>query len=367
MTSKRNFGLDALRALAIGTVLLGHGVSALGVLAVGVDLFFVLSGFLVGRIYFRWRRGGYFQLSKFWIERWWRTLPPYIAALGLYALAEHWIPSNPVNWWYLLFLQTFTGLTGFEPSWSLCVEEHFYLALPLLAMAAERIVGRKNFTWLLPAAFLAPTLLRISTITYLGGLEPWMAHRWYRTMPYHCDGLIVGVYLAYLFVERPQWFALARRPALWCAPLVVVPDIARLFFGDRLVIEYFEYPVRALGFAAWLQLAYTFSWQPLTFVGRLVERSVRGLALISYSVYLLHVLVLTDLHVLLNNWTRGVAKTSFILSATLMVSTVFYFLIERTSIITRDRFLHRSDLLPNPVPEPVAVPAASLSSALGRQ
>jgi hypothetical protein len=53
------------------------------------------------------------------------------------------------------------------------------------------------------------------------------------------------------------------------------------------------------GLAAWLQLAYTFSWQPLSLAGRLVERSVRGLALIFYSVYLLHVLILTDLHVVL--------------------------------------------------------------------
>jgi hypothetical protein len=50
-------------------------VAPLALGGVGVDLFFVLSGFLVGRIYFRCNRGGYFRLSKFRSKRWWRTVP----------------------------------------------------------------------------------------------------------------------------------------------------------------------------------------------------------------------------------------------------------------------------------------------------
>lgn len=342
MNGKRNFGLDLLRALAIAGVFLAHGVTVLAPLGIGVDLFFVLSGFLIGRIYFRWRHEGRFSLGRFWIERWWRTLPPYLAALGLFALAEQWIPSNPVNWHYLLFLQNFTGITGFGPSWSLCVEEHFYLMLPLLALGAERLFGRKHFTWLLPAIFFVPTLLRITAITYVGGVAK-MPHEWYRMTQFHCDGLIAGVYLAFLFVEHPKAFAFARRPALALAPLVLVSVAATPFLHDGVFFESVHSAVEALGFAGWLLIAYGISWKPLSVAGRLVEQSIRGLALTSYSIYLLHVLVMTDLHVILSNWHRGAGKSLFILSTTLAVSIAFYFLVEKTSIRSRDRFLRRRD------------------------
>ncbi len=340
MNTKRNLGLDLLRAIAILSVFFAHGVTSLAPLGLGVDLFFVLSGFLIGRIYFRARNTGQFSLGRFWVERWWRTLPPYFAALALFALAERWIQSNPISWQYVFFLQTFTGMKGFGPSWSLCVEEHFYLALPLLALLAEKVFGRKHFVWLLPAAFLMPTILRSVTIAAVGGV-PNMPHEWYRMTPFHCDGLIAGVFIAYLFVERPDWFESARRPAWFCAPLVILAVWSTPYFHDRPAFESLHTGVEALGFAGWLRLAYDWSWRPSSIFGRLTIGAIRGTALVSYSVYLIHVLVMTDLHVILAGWHRGVAKSVFILSTTFLACVIFYFLFERPSIITRDRTLHR--------------------------
>ncbi|WP_263356348.1 acyltransferase family protein [Acidicapsa ligni] len=340
MHSKRNFGLDLLRTLAITSVFLAHGVSALDSLSVGVDLFFVLSGFLIGRIYFRQQRSGDFKLWGFWVARWWRTLPPYIAALGLFVLAERWIPGNPVEWYYLFFLQTILGLKGFGPSWSLCVEEHFYLALPLLALAAQAIFGTKVFKWILPLAFFAPLILRAVCIAYVGGVAH-MPDQWYRLTPFHCDGLIAGVYLAYLFVEQPEWFEKARVPSWVCAPLVLVAMIASRFFAGSMLFETLNATLEAIGFAAWLRLAYDLAWEPVSFAGRTMEKIIRGLALASYSIYLIHVLVMSDLRVLVASWPRGAAKSAFILGFTLVVCIVFYFLFEKPSIVTRDRFLAR--------------------------
>jgi peptidoglycan/LPS O-acetylase OafA/YrhL len=364
MNNKRNFGLDMLRAMAIAGVFLAHGVTMLWPLGLGVDLFFVLSGFLIGRIYFRWRTENRFHLGRFWVERWWRTLPPYLAALGLFALVERWIPSNPVDWHYLFFLQNFTGIKGFAPSWSLCVEEHFYLLLPLLALAAERIIGRKHFAWLLPLAFLAPTLMRAATIASVGGVAN-MPNEWYRMTPFHCDGLIAGVYLAFLFVERPEWFARAGRPAIVFAPLVVMSVILTRSLQGSFLFETLHSAVEALGFAGWLVLAYGVSWKPQSSIGRMAERTVRGAALASYSIYLLHVLVMTDLHVVLVNWHRGVGKTLFILSTTVVVCVVFYFVFERTSIRSRDRFLRRKDTAGHPLSQSsvTVLDAPQLSSA----
>jgi peptidoglycan/LPS O-acetylase OafA/YrhL len=344
MTSpQRNFGLDLLRALAIVSVFFGHGVTALERLTIGVELFFVLSGFLIGRIYFRSRVQGTFSLGEFWVSRWWRTLPPYLAALAVILVAEHWIPTNPLNWHYLFFLQTFTGLQGFGPSWSLCVEEHFYLALPLLGLAAEKLFGRKQFIWLLPVAFVVPALLRFSSFLLVGGVAN-MPHEWFRLTPYHCDGLIAGVFLAYLYVEHPARFWDSRKLALFCAPLVLVSFLLTPRLQGQFAFEALHGTFEALGFAACLRLGISLKWESPSILGssRLGSATkwfVQWAALTSYSVYLLHTLLMSDLHVLLDGWTRGVGKTVFILVVTIAVCVLFYFLVERPSIQTRDQFL----------------------------
>ena len=91
MAKERNIGLDSLRAIAIIGVFLCHGLTLnlagrdlLFALGSGVELFFVLSGFLIGCIYFRSTQSGSFSFWEFWRSRWWRTLPPYFAAILVY-------------------------------------------------------------------------------------------------------------------------------------------------------------------------------------------------------------------------------------------------------------------------------------------
>src|ERR1039458_8648984 len=97
--NRRNFGLDALRAAAIMMVLLCHMTGALKFLGIyGVELFFVLSGFLIGDILIRSAaRKGRFEfkdLTEFWTRRWFRTLPNYYWFLALYLV--EWF-ARPVN------------------------------------------------------------------------------------------------------------------------------------------------------------------------------------------------------------------------------------------------------------------------------
>jgi peptidoglycan/LPS O-acetylase OafA/YrhL len=68
-------------------------------------------------------------------------------------------------------------------------------------------------------------------------------------------------------------------------------------------------------------------------------RALQGLALASYSIYLVHTLLFTDIRVLLGTWPRGAVKTGTILLATLLLSVVFYFAVERPTIVLRDRLL----------------------------
>jgi len=157
--------------------------------------------------------------------------------------------------------------------------------------------------------------------------------------------------MAYLFVERPEWFQKSLRPAWFLAALVPIWMIAAPYIEGGVFFETLNSSVVAVGFAGWLRVAYGFIWNPVNFAGRMTERIIRGTALASYSIYLVHVLIMADLHTLLSGWPRGAAKSAFILSVTLVVCIMFYFAVEKPSIVTRDMFLQRKKRMAAKAPQ----------------
>jgi len=147
----RIFGLDLMRAVAILLVVFSHAVwilpptksfltdlmSLAGV--IGVEIFFVLSGFLIGRIIYNLfvnKEFNFKDVQYFWIRRWFRTLPNYYLILIFNVLLAGYfgtqLPDNIGS--YFLFLQNFsTEMPGFfGESWSLPIEEFAYIIGPLL-------------------------------------------------------------------------------------------------------------------------------------------------------------------------------------------------------------------------------------------
>ncbi|WP_084203415.1 acyltransferase family protein [Psychroserpens damuponensis] len=148
---KRIFGLDLMRAVAILLVVCSHAVwifpqtknvltdlmSIAGV--VGVEIFFVLSGFLIGRILYNSFVASKFtrkQMTYFWVRRWFRTLPNYYLVLGFNVLLALFLGTSlPDNLWqYVFFVQNFSWEMPlfFGESWSLPIEEFAYIVGPLL-------------------------------------------------------------------------------------------------------------------------------------------------------------------------------------------------------------------------------------------
>lgn len=144
------FGLDILRAIAILFVLFGHSFQhsvlplwikhfgAFG--SIGVEIFFILSGFLIGGIILKLldkdKFHSYFDITDFWKRRWMRTLPMYIITLLAFLRFDyhgsHSLTYHPEYW---LFLQNFAWPIPddfFTLSWSLTIEEHFYLWFPIV-------------------------------------------------------------------------------------------------------------------------------------------------------------------------------------------------------------------------------------------
>ncbi|MCB1235082.1 MAG: acyltransferase [Verrucomicrobiae bacterium] len=153
----RVFGLDAARTLAIAMVVLSHAHQRSHDIGVfGVELFFALSGFLIGAILFRnlpdrepWTLSA---VANFWSRRWWRTLPNYflflVVSIGFHQLFGSLPPFGEIAP-YFAFCQNLTDSGGdfFGVSWSLCVEEWFYLLFPLALLAVHRLTRSRLLTF----------------------------------------------------------------------------------------------------------------------------------------------------------------------------------------------------------------------------
>jgi peptidoglycan/LPS O-acetylase OafA/YrhL len=144
---KRNFGLDVMRAVAILMVLFDHAWYFNTHIAaefnpwvvfgfIGVELFFVLSGFLIGQIVLRDLITGINRqkIVTFYIRRWLRTLPLYYIVLVFFIIASNYIyHTSELHPFHFVFLQNFipSELYFLSIAWSLAIEEWFYITLPL--------------------------------------------------------------------------------------------------------------------------------------------------------------------------------------------------------------------------------------------
>jgi peptidoglycan/LPS O-acetylase OafA/YrhL len=305
----RSVQLDVLRAVAILLVVGGHISISLakpdGIVgsiawilrqwgAFGVPLFFTLSGYLVGGLLIsELRRHGQIDVSRFLIRRGLKIYPAYfvfLAYLVTMPTLEGTVPLSTLlsdYWANVFFLQNYIGPNPAGHTWSLAVEEHFYITLPFLLLALLRL---GLMTWIAPLCLLAPlagTVVR--TISAAAG-DPYI-HNFPNTMAatHLClDGLLVGVGVRALAEFSPDRFAGLRTwrwPLLIAGPVILATVALPLppFMGvalDRIL------PISAISATALLvgvlhlRLA---GW---------VSSAVAWIGKYSYGIYLWHVTII---------------------------------------------------------------------------
>lgn len=340
-SSKRIFGLDVIRATAIILVLLSHStfllfpnnmnlVSAIFQFfgAIGVDLFFVLSGFLIGGILLRQieqQRTSFKDILYFWIRRWFRTLPNYFLAL-LISIAVFYLLFGFVNkdtGSYFVFFQNFTTPIPefFKESWSLSIEEFAYIIGPLLLVILFVCFKHLNKTRL----FIVMTIFVIVAVTvgryiyYLNydfmNYNDWSRHI-RKVVVYRVDSIYYGFMGAYAaFKFKDWWHSQKWRLFVMGVILFLVGHTCMFLFHVRpeeasLFYSVFYLPLVSVSL---LLLFPVFSnWKS----GSFLEASITRISVLSYALYLINFsIILLPLQGLIR-----VLEPSLFLKVTILIS-----------------------------------------------
>lgn len=351
-------GLDLLRAVAIVWVMLFHSFIVGGLNEnfawasrygwMGVDIFFVLSGYLIGGQLLRpLQRGEPLRLAAFYARRAWRILPAFAVVLAAYAcfppLRE--APGLQPWWQFATFtmnlLIDYTHNQAFSHAWSLCVEEHFYLVFPLLAWWLCRRLSVARFAGVCAAVVLAGIALRSAVWLHDAQLHTsrnWFVEDIYYPTWMRLDGLLVGIMLATLHVYRPQiWNRWQQHANALLLAGCAVFSFALWLFRERtgLLANSLGWPVLSLGFGL------------LVFAGA-DRNSVIGchripgtgwIASVSYSLYLSHKLAMHAVQAWLAASPSMPGVVIFILhvAAIVLIGATLHYAIERPFLRWRDR------------------------------
>lgn len=297
--SPRLAPLDTLRGIAVLLVLARHAPLA-GLpewLAVpmkvihrggwaGVDLFFVLSGFLVSGLLFReWREHGRLRAGRFLLRRGFKIYPAFYVMLAVVLAWAAWHgrwPGWPIVLSEVFFVQNY-GPSLFPHTWSLAVEEHFYLTLPLVLWLARGEKARPFAS--LPAVVLGVCIVCLG-LRLAAAWDSDVAVR-ANYVPTHlrCDGLFFGALLAWLHHfhrEQLAAFVAQRRTALALAAAALLAPAFALELGPVWFLHTAGFTLLYLGAGALVLLAVHSGWRrgPVAWIG-----------FYSYSIYLWHIAV----------------------------------------------------------------------------
>jgi peptidoglycan/LPS O-acetylase OafA/YrhL len=295
----RNRGLDSLRGLAI-LLVLGVHVQASPTWAkvgwLGVDLFFVLSGFLISNLLFgEYKTHGSINLKSFYIRRGFKLYPSFYF-LVIASILYCWIAGIRIQPARALaefgFMQNyFTGLWGH--TWSLAVEEHFYILLPLTLVCLARLAPSDRPFRRIPVLFLVVAVLCLAARVATWRLMEFQYNTHFQRSHLRFDSLLFGVLLSYYFnfesARVSRWTGPYRKPLFFACFLAILPclilpnsnpwvytigfSLAYMSFGGLLLLTLFDESGKLV----------------VNKKSGIAERALAGIGVFSYSIYLWHV------------------------------------------------------------------------------
>lgn len=316
----------------------------------GVDLFFVLSGFLIGNQLFKSiSQRNEVNIREFYISRAFRILPAYLVVLLIYFLVPLTQEGRGLQpfWQFLsftvnIFIDSKYSNT-FSHVWSLCVEEHFYIIFPVIAMLFTTRGGAARVITL--AVIIVGLGMYLRSNIWLNELHSGPFVRLYIEKIYYptytrLDGVLAGVLLATIKVFRPR---------IWCVAMNHSNKI--LFFGFLgvasaiwIFLERFGFLGAVIGFPVLsfsLALIVAGASSSSSILGMFRVPGASVIATLAYSLYLTHksVFHLVEANIGAKLSSNGYLEFLVYSIATFVVAVVLYVVVERPFLKLRSKFL----------------------------
>ena len=363
VSENRIFGLDLLRALAIIIVVLAHTGHFLPTKirsvydkiifsgSVGVSIFFVLSGYLIGKIIIREftqkeeEKINFNTLLYFWIRRWLRTLPNYYIILIILTLFELYNNSNFTFrsiYRYYFFIQNFIHeipRTFFVESWSITIEEWFYFLIPLSIFF---LIKWTNFN--LKKIIVLISFLTI-LISFLIRLEKYYlidpTINFHNLVIVRLDNIMIGLIGAYIsYYHSSIWKRHTKLHfIIGLIFLIIHQYILNNLLLNPLYTNVLSYTM--IAFSVLLLIPFVEEIKPRK---NLIYKTITRISIISYSIYLLNLSLIQHYIIFQINWKEIMSNNTIISivncllywALILTLSTITYNLIEVPFMKLRD-------------------------------
>ena len=354
-TENRIFGYDIIRAAAILLVMVGHVLGFvysgeysffLSFLSgfLGVELFFVLSGVLIGKLLIDVFNSENIRqkLKKFIVRRWLRTLPLYFVMLFVYWFANYYLYSDNNQdvalWKYVFFIQNFFKVqpTFFGISWSLSIEEWFYVLFPFVLFLIKKInttISTKKLFGIGISVFLIYFLVMRflafpnSNFTFYEGVR--------KVAFFRLDAIAFGILMAFGFEYFKEIISSKKYQLLAIGILILIFNQYFIFKNNYSNLYYFNtiyYSVLGLGIA----LIFPF-FKEIKTQNSLLIKPITFISKISYSLYLVHWLVYKFLDLIYFNAISGSIKFILFFILSFVVAIFTYQFIEKPMMKFRNK------------------------------
>lgn len=359
----RMVSLDVLRGLAILMVLVVHapwpdwflqgfGGRLVRVGSHGVDLFFVLSGFLISRLLFgEIQQTGSINVVRFWLRRGFKIWPSYyVAYLSAVVLSSRWAAHSQVGseiaatyaWSNFVFLQNYVHPESrWFASWSLAIEEHFYTVLPLLLLLLLRLrILTKSIV-----PILVTTCLLVPWLRFFNGDEAAIYIQTHLRMDALCFGVLLG-HWQFTHVGWPFQFVSRYKIVAVVLTLISLAIPALLPFEHWLT---HTMGLTLLAFCSSFWTAHAVAVPDCSadrgFLLRQAIWLLSGIGVYSYTIYLVQLLV-----IILIGISKQLATTSWFMNSHGPQILAFWFgclglgwllstVVERPCLLIRERFV----------------------------
>jgi peptidoglycan/LPS O-acetylase OafA/YrhL len=311
--TNRVFGLDLMRALAILFVVMGHAYMLEKAdtnfpwirLIDGVELFFVLSGFLIGGILLKEFQSketlSIKSIGSFWIRRWFRTLPNYYLILTFNIVFVYFgiikEDFSQFNWKFFLFLQNFSQpyYDFFWESWSLSIEEWFYMLFPLvlgvnyLILKLLKVSKKIIFLSSIIIFLSVPFLLRFFIASKFEVDNFWLGVKVYKVVIYRLDGIAFGLLAAFIKFFHPNFWFKWRNLSFVIGIVLCYTILYSEWLPNDFSTKVYKITFQSLGCFLLLPKFDSMKSAPI-----LLRKIITHISLISYSMYLINLALVAE-------------------------------------------------------------------------